>query len=322
MRQVGFAVTALSWLLCFAGAAVCQEAALKVTVCQLKNDPPAYNHKLVEVTGFIKSDFENFTLYDPRCSSWPSVWIEYGGKSKSGTMYCCGVTPDRSRPKELVIENIPIPLTLDTRFREFDRLIRPPFRSGEHGSTVHATLRGRFFAGRLIRSPKTTFWGGYGHMRCCSLLAIQAVESVSPQDRDDLDYGASADAPDVDKTGCGYRVLTPLAPEEDWIKAQHKADLGMHAWVFHDPRRVATQVLARFAHVDSASIAGLKQTRKGQGRYVYEWRPSKDAETYMVVVSRPYLLSFYARDSRRVAWVVAAVYISSCDDNNAAGRIK
>jgi hypothetical protein len=322
MKPVRATVTVLAWALCFAVAAPGQESAEAVTVCQLQNDPPAYNHKLVEVTGFVSHDFEEFSLYDPTCPSVRPVWLEYGGKSKSGTMYCCGVTPDRSRPRELVIENIPVPLTRDNRFLEFDRLIQPPFKSGDHGSVVHATLRGRFFAGQLIHYPKTTFWGGYGHMGCCSLLAIQAVESVSPQDRDDLDYGASADQPDVDKTGCGYRILTPLAPEAEWIKAQHNADLGGRAWVFHDPRRVATEALGRSAHVDEASITGLKQTRKAQGRFVYEWRPSENAEPYMVVVSRPYLLSFYAHDSRRVAWVVAAVYVSSCDENSSVTRIK
>src|SRR5215470_4042442 len=73
----------------------------KTTVCQLKNDPAAYNHKLVEVTGFVSHDFEDFTVFDPSCPSWPAIWLEYGGKAKSGTMYCCGITADRHRPKEL-----------------------------------------------------------------------------------------------------------------------------------------------------------------------------------------------------------------------------
>jgi hypothetical protein len=322
MRRVGFTIRVLACVFSFTGIAACEEQAESVTVCQLKNNPAAYNHKLVEVTGFVSHDFEDFTVNDPTCPSWPDVWLEYGGKSKSGTMYCCGVTADRNRPNELVIENIPIPLTDDERFREFDTLIQPPFRSGRHGSMVHATLMGRFFSGRQIHYPKVTFWGGYGHMGCCSLLAIQEIKSVSPQDRDDLDYGASPDQPDVDKTGCGYRELTPIEPMEDLIKAQQQADLGERHWVFDDPLHVATDALVRFAHVDEPSIARLKQTRKAEGRLVYEWRPNKKAETYMVVVSRPYWLSFYARDPKRVAWVVAAAYQSSCGKNNSVTRIK
>ena len=45
----------------------------KVSVCELKRDPLAFNHKLVEVTGFISHGFEDFTLFDPECSEWPGV---------------------------------------------------------------------------------------------------------------------------------------------------------------------------------------------------------------------------------------------------------
>jgi hypothetical protein len=42
----------------------------------------------------------------------------------------------------------------------------------------------------------------------------------------------------------------------------------------------------------------------------------------MVVVSRPYLLSFYAQDPGRVAWIVVAAYASTCAQNNSVTRIK
>jgi hypothetical protein len=145
---------------------------------------------------------------------------------------------------------------------------------------------------------------------------------VSSQDRDDLDYGASPDQPDIDKTGCGYRDLTPIQPASDLIHAQQEADLGNRDWVFDDPQHVASDAIARFAKIEEASIAGLKETRKAQGRVVYEWRPSKKAETYMVVVSRPYWLSLYSHDPKRVAWVVAAAYVSSCGKNNSVTGIK
>jgi hypothetical protein len=32
----------------------------------------------------------------------------------------------------------------------------------------------------------------------------------------------------------------------------------------------------------------------------------------MIVVSRPYWLTFYAKDARKAAWVVVAAYESSC----------
>ncbi len=227
MKRFRITVGVLASVVMFAGVATCEDQRLTVTVCQLKGDPAAYNHKLVEVTGFVSHAFEDFTLFDPTCSSWPGVWLEYGGKAKSGTMYCCGVSADRHRPKELKVEDISIPLTDDEPFRKFDKLIQPPFRSGIHGSIVHATLVGRFFSGRRIKYPKGSSWGGYGHMG-----------------------------------------------------------------------------------------------RKAQGRYVYEWKPADKPETYMVVVSRPYLLAFYAHDPKRVAWVVAAAYASSCGKSNSVTRLK
>jgi len=322
MTRVGISAAILFYVACVVPSVFCQEQSAKVSSCQIKSDPAVYNHKLVEVTGFVSHDFEDFTLFDPTCPSWPAIWLEYGGNSKSGTMYCCGVTADRHRSKELVLEDIPIPLTEDDEFLEFDKLIQPPFRSDRHGAIVHATLVGRFFAGRQEHYPKGTFWGGYGHMGCCSLLAIQAIKSVSPQDRDDLDYGASADQPDIGKTGCGYRSLTPLQPDGDLIKAQEGAELNHLDWVFADPQQVASDAIARFVNIEAKAIMGLNQKRKAQGRIVYEWSPTGKAETYMVVVSRPYWLSFYAHDPQRVAWVVVAAYISSCDKDNAVTRIQ
>src|SRR4051812_45340164 len=65
------------------------EEPLKVTACQLKKDPPSYNHKLVEITGFVVHASHNFTIYDPDCPSWPAIWLEYGGTINSGTVNCC-----------------------------------------------------------------------------------------------------------------------------------------------------------------------------------------------------------------------------------------
>jgi hypothetical protein len=159
----------------------------KVTSCQLASNPDVYNHKLVEVTGFLSHGFENFTLFDPSCSAQTSIWLEYGGTVTSGTVYCCPGSGDRrSRPKQLRVDNIPIPLVVDKRFRELDRLVQR-----EPDSVVHATIVGRFFSGQQMVAGRRDFYGGYGHLGCCSLLAIQQVISVDPQRREDPDYGAT-----------------------------------------------------------------------------------------------------------------------------------
>jgi hypothetical protein len=69
MKWNGFAVGVLAFVFCAVAIGLCEEQPVSVTVCQLKNDPPAYNHKLVELTAFVSHDFEDFTLFDPTCPS-------------------------------------------------------------------------------------------------------------------------------------------------------------------------------------------------------------------------------------------------------------
>lgn len=300
--------TALIGLVLFAPKTLrCQEA-VRVTACDLKRTPAEFNHKLVEVTGFISHGFEDFGLFDPSCPEWPYVWLEYGGTKKSGTMYCCGVSADRSRPKELVVENIPIPLVVDEKFESFDQLIQNP-----PDTVIHARLVGRFFSGKQIQSHAGNRWGGYGHMGCCSLFVIQSVTSVAPHDRKDLDYRASPDQPNIDKTGCGYKDLVSLSPYSDWLEAQRVADRGERAWVFDEPNRVAADALSHLGKVDEKTLEKMTQKRRFPGRLIYELKANQGKVVYMIVVSRPYMLSFYARDPQKIAWVVAAAYESSCD---------
>jgi hypothetical protein len=176
MRRIGIRVSILCLIAVFGQAALCQEQAHKVSLCQIEGDPSSFNHKLLEITAVVSHDFEDFTLSDPKCPSHQgaSVWLEYGGKTKAGTVYCCGVSPDQHRSKQLLVENIAIPLMEDDQFRAFDGLIQ------RKGATIAlATLVGRFFAGQQSHSLEGNFWGGYGHLGCSSLFVIQRIESFT-----------------------------------------------------------------------------------------------------------------------------------------------
>jgi len=61
--------------------------------------------------------------------------------------------------------------------------------------------------------------------------------------------------------------------------------------------------------VDLVEDARLKEFDK---LILADRRPKGKTMRYMVVVSRPYLLSFYAKDPKRVAWVLIAAYETSC----------
>ncbi len=317
--------TALVSVFLFAllGSAVAQsEEPIEASVCQLKQNPAAYNHKLVVTTAFVSHAFEDFTFFDPACPLWPRVWLEYGGTAKSGTMYCCGVTADRRRPRELVIENVHVPLLMNEQFHAFDKAIQPPFRSGRQGAVVHAKLVGRFFAGVQEDPSRRNSWGGFGHMGCCTLFAIQEVKSADTENRKDLDYGAYADQPDLDKVGCGYRFLIPPEATGVLLRWQQETELGKHAWAFDDPQRVAVEALAQYATISADSIKGIKLARQAQGRKIFEWRSSENKKRYLVVVSRPYWVSFYSHDRKQIAWVAIAAYESSCEGKNSVTRIK
>lgn len=274
-----------------------------VTLCQLMADPARYNRKLVKLTAFLSHGFEDSAIFDPQCESRFSVWYEYGGKNSTGTMYCCGVTPARDRPQQVIVENIPIPLLVDENFNRLDQLLHRP-----SGAIIHGTVIGRFFSGKKEETRDgRDWWMGYGHMGCCSLLMIQQVVQVDPHNRSDVDYGPSPDQPDLEKFGCGnYRVLRD-ADFKTFVDSQKAADEGVNSWAFNDPLRIAVELLAKLTSKESSSITGVRLRRQTQGRMVYEWKPNRNKTTYMVVISRPYELSFYAKTDR-VIWVPIAAY--------------
>lgn len=282
---------------------------IRISVCQLKKDPSVYNHKLVEVTGFVTHAARNFTIYDPTCPSWPAIWLEYGGSINSGTVACCKTLSDRHRPQPLVIDNIPLSLTDNQLFEEFDKAIQPPFRAGQSGAVEHATLIGTFFAGQQMQTATERYWGGYGYMGCCSLLVVQEVKDADTQWRADLDYGESNEKLDLPDPDCTLRMLLPDEQNAALIQAQREADNGGRDWAFTDPARVAADTLSHLSK-KKTEAADLKLARDAPARKTYQ-RTDK-TRTYTVVLSRPYWLSFYARDSRQVAWVPVAAYETSC----------
>lgn len=306
LKQLARVFVLLTTILGVMPAAFCQDA-VRVTPCQLKSDPASYNHNLLEITGFVSHGFEDFTLFDPACATWPDVWLEYGGTVNSGTMYCCGVSNNRSRPHELEVEGIAVSLVDNEAFRTFDRLIQR-----DPDSIVRATIIGRFFAGADSHAAPGNLLRGYGHLGCCSLLAIQQVLAVDSQNKADLDYRAYADESRINKAHCGYRQLVPSSVYSDSREAQKAAESGQKDWAFAEPERAARDSLARVLQIDERSIQGMKQIRAAQGRLVYEWRPRKRRTSYVIVVSRPYWLSFYSADPRKVAWVAIADWESPC----------
>jgi hypothetical protein len=140
------------------------EEVLRVTPCELSKEPARYHHKLVEVTGTVSQGFEDFTLAAPECrqKDLSEVWLEYGGQTTSGVIYCCG--NHNSRRGSLTVDGYKTTFVEDKNYRSFKAAVK--------NSTVEATLQGRFFA-----KSETV---GYGHIGFFHLLVIQRVVAVAP----------------------------------------------------------------------------------------------------------------------------------------------
>lgn len=280
----------------------------KISLCELTANPAAYNHKLIEVKGFVSLGFENFTLFDPTCASQKSIWLEYGGKIASGATYCCGNSANRRRKKPLVVEKIAVPLVEDELFRAFDQHLH---RSDS--SMSYAAIVGRFFSGKKNDSEKPELFEGYGHFGAYSLLAIQQVISADTEIKPNLNYGTTYNYDEKDNTCNSFRNIADS--EQDLIKIQQSAEADPTETNFNNPQRVALQALANALKTDEKMIKP-EQIHQSQELIAYLWNPdfSKDKK-YLVTLSRPYWLSFYAKDAKRVAWTVDAIQEISCSQN-------
>lgn len=275
------------------------ETPTKVSVCDLIATRKEFDHKLVELTTFVRHGFENFSVFDPECKvDSQNIWLEYGGTLNSGTVYCCGTGTEKNRKRALTVEAIPLELITDRNLGKFNQLI------GRQTSTmVRATLVGRFFAGREMKVPSGSIWGGYGHMGCCSLLAIQQVLAVEPHDRDDLNYGTGENPVDTGRFR-SYRILNV---DEAAIELQRSAELDNVDWRFNDPRRVAKDALEKYAPDDEVDLKNLNVVSQTSGYIAFEAKIDRSL-SYFVAVERPYWLSFYAKDPNRVIWIASGVY--------------
>jgi len=285
----------------------------EVTYCELAKDPAAYDKAEVRLTAFVTHGFEDFTITQPDCATPPakfSLWVEYGGKTESNTVYCCpGEAGGATRQEPLTVDGIQVPLTSDGVFQQFTDLLKK-----EPDTTVRVTAVGRFFAGRKQNyGGGPPFWGGYGHLGCCSLFVIERVEQFAPHTRGDLDY--TSEAGWYENEGCKDKSLKYLNHvslsfsdgTEEVIADQKLADDGTRAWAFSDPERVATDSLRPFFKGQTPVLRNVKKT---PARQVFRWRNGKTS--VVVVVIRPYWLSFYAK-SDSIAWVSTTIKEADCE---------
>ena len=282
----------------------------EVTYCELSKNPAEFNRTFVRLTGFVTHGLEDFEIHDPACRTQGfSIWLMYGGTAESNTVYCCpGEASRESRGAPVTVEGITLPLEQDQPFQQFRALLRR-----EPDTTASTTLVGTFFSGKRELSGADAIWRGYGHMGCCSLLVIQRVTSFEPHTRTDLDY--TAEGGWYEDEGCKWATERDLGhvSVSNWndgaqkgIEAQKKAEDG-EPWAFTNARRVAMESL-KALYPDR--VQELRRVKNAPARQVFQWNQGK--KRTIIVVSRPYWLSFYAKGNA-VAWVSTMIKEVECE---------
>lgn len=143
-----------------------------------------------------------------------------------------------------------------------------------------ATLRGTFSAGP-----------GFGHLGQWSLFRVTEIVSVDKHRACGLDRHLDAEEPDAD---C---VKSTFIARAEMLDQQRAADEGARAWAYRDALRVASE---------RAPGVQLRRTQRSRGRRAYEGGGLR------IVVSKPYWLSFFASNPKRVAWVAIVTYDTNC----------
>lgn len=273
---------------------------VKTNACDLLTRRNEFDKQMVELTTFVRNGFEDFSLYDPTCPvEFQNIWIDYGGKRRTGTVYCCNVEPSKDREKPAEVDGMVLDLIENEKFAAFDQLVK-----GSRQTTIRATLVGRFFAGHPLKDSEKGLWGGFGHMGVYSLFVIREVKDLDPHDdRKDLDY--SSEEPDFQRND--YRKIENISPDVSGLEVQKASEMGRNIWRFDDPARVALDALIRAARLGVANRKRLKQIDSRPGNRTYQYSPTPNL-SYFIVVKRPYWLSFYARDSARVVWVATQIH--------------
>ncbi len=284
---------------------------VKVDVCSLFADPGAYDHKLVQVTGFFSRGFEDSNLYQPTCVGEKAtfgIWVEIGGKGGSGVIYCCGTSPYTTRPKDLIVEKMSIPMIDDDQYKKFTDTL-----TDRSGGLAFATAVGRFFSGKKNTYPRGTFWGGYGHMGCCSLFVLQQVISVGSRDTPGVDYSHRSEWPDPEKEGCNNYTILESDSVSTQLQRQGQVDIGNETWRISNPEKIAKEKLLELVKSPQTAVIQLESVRSSDSRRSYYWRPNgKKGARYFLSIARPYWLSLSAKDPQNTIWVVESAY-SVCD---------
>ena len=175
-RRIGPAlmITAVTAAGCSVAPVQENEAASTVRICEVLENPIAFDRSLIRISGLVVRDFETFWIQGSGCPKAQPLWIEYGGpKPADGPIWH---DPPTGEGGPLVVGGITTYLETNVVFRRFDATTKALKR----GRRARATLVGRVFAtGVYIDDDGEEQEIGFGPYGMYSLFVVQKVESVS-----------------------------------------------------------------------------------------------------------------------------------------------
>jgi hypothetical protein len=303
------------------------------SVCAIAATPGSFDGKLVRVSAFISSGFEDSTLHDygcaeealvnmmkPSTSAKPNIWVEF---QDEGEHY--GV-------KEFA------PLVNDETYQQFRKVVLARSRLDQ---MTRARMIGTFYSSRPQGfTHDIEPMRGYGHMGCCGLFVLSRVESVETTYANELDYmwGMSIDLPD----GCYSEQELSVPTNSEIRRWQRDAVDGLGAWR-HDPRQTAEEQLKRIISSGPETRGGttsllnpkkedlkpsndarptetLLESSATPNKVRYEYIEANRLTRFVIVVTRPYWLEPTAGSPENVIWAPAASSILRCVAQNSDGE--
>ena len=140
-------------LFLFVAACGLQAQTVNTTVCNVLNNPKAFNGKMVQIKGTVMASFNQFVLTDGNCGQQVNgIWLDYpaGSKGKAGALVKITIQPGRGFAGKLESESgAAVTLQKDKEFKEFDSALSQWHNSnngiclGCPKYTVEATVVGR-----------------------------------------------------------------------------------------------------------------------------------------------------------------------------------
>jgi len=256
------------------------------------------------------------------CKNVASIWVQPGGDAGSPAVFCCG-SHEGTPGKSIKINGIEIALVQDETYDGFMKRLtmsRPRSQSGDFCNDcnyydVSATLRGRFFAAKLIHN---VFYGdmytGYGHLGCCSLFVIEQVESYTSA-RTMVDPPGDVDCSDHNQSWEDKGSIS---------EAQTRAANFGETWRLSDRKRVVEEKLLKYQLQMNETKAGVLKIdgsefiddEKYGAMDSASWISNDGLSVYWVALNKPLWLKKETGKWAKSVWTVSSISHTECHAKN------